>query len=53
MKEVYLPLPVDRAAKAEWNKKGYKVLPLDMMPAGFDNPADEKQKPARKTKEAE
>ena len=45
MKPVYLPMPVSFEEKREWNKKGFKVLDLALMPEGFDNPVESEDKP--------
>jgi len=42
----YLPHPCSTADKAEWNKKGYKVVDIKFQPAE----EQEKPKPKRKTK---
>lgn len=48
-KYVYLVMPVEYSVKREWNKKGFKVLDLALMPEGFDNPASAEDKPKPKT----
>lgn len=47
-KYVYLAMPVEYSVKREWNKKGFKVLDLALMPEGFDNPASAEDKPKTK-----
>lgn len=46
---VYLEMPVDRETKAEWHKKGFKVLPLEMKPE--EEKEKEPTKRTRKPKE--
>jgi hypothetical protein len=50
VKNVYLPMPVSFEVKRDWNKKGFRVLDLSFIPAGYDNPADGKPEPKKQTK---
>ena len=47
-KYVYLAIPVEYSVKREWNKKGFKVLDLALMPEGFENPVEAEE--AKKSK---